>query len=294
MQVIVQFSGGKDSHASLIWAVNKYGPSNVKALFCDTEWEHHFTTKHIETVCAQLGVELIVLKSLGFQGLALKKGFFPSARFRFCTDHLKIRPFIDWVLEQNSNLIIVQGIRAAESSRRAAMAAECRYFRFYFEPYGHDRNGKPKNHTYRAKEVREWCSRFADDIFRPVFNWTGQEVIDYIVKNGHEPNPLYTLGFKRVGCFPCVLSSLPAIFNLFQRFPEQLELISQMETKLQAPFFKFDSVPLELRTGRVEGKPGIKYSTALDIFNYMQGQNATLDMFEDNTPSCSSYYHLCE
>jgi 7-cyano-7-deazaguanine synthase in queuosine biosynthesis len=36
MKIIVQFSGGKDSHAALIWAVKKYGAENITAQFSDT------------------------------------------------------------------------------------------------------------------------------------------------------------------------------------------------------------------------------------------------------------------
>lgn len=40
MKIIVSFSGGKDSQACLIQAVNQYGADNVEAVFCDTGWEH--------------------------------------------------------------------------------------------------------------------------------------------------------------------------------------------------------------------------------------------------------------
>jgi 3'-phosphoadenosine 5'-phosphosulfate sulfotransferase (PAPS reductase)/FAD synthetase len=43
MKIIVAYSGGKDSQASLLWAVEKYGADNIEALFCDTGWEHPVT-----------------------------------------------------------------------------------------------------------------------------------------------------------------------------------------------------------------------------------------------------------
>lgn len=294
MKVVVQFSGGKDSHAALIWSVKRYGANNVTALFCNTHWEHPSTYLHIKAVTSKLGVPLITLDSVGFLELARQKKRFPSMIARFCTDFLKIRPFIDWVLEQSDHLIIVQGIRAEESTARAKMQAECRYFRFYFEPFGHDKHGKPKLHTYRKKDVHAWCSRYADDVLRPVFKWTGQEVINYILKNGHKPNPLYYQGSQRVGCYPCVLSSQTAIKAHFDRNPSLASELTALENELSSPFFKWDTVPERLRTGTVPGKPGVKFSTATDIYNYLQSKNATLSMFEDDTPSCSSYYHLCE
>ena len=48
MKVVIAFSGGKDSQASLIWAVKKFGTKNIIAVFCDTGWEHPLTYQHIK------------------------------------------------------------------------------------------------------------------------------------------------------------------------------------------------------------------------------------------------------
>ena len=53
MKILVQFSGGKDSQACLIKAVNDYGKENVVACFSDTGWEHEDTYTHIHNVCNQ-------------------------------------------------------------------------------------------------------------------------------------------------------------------------------------------------------------------------------------------------
>lgn len=71
----------------------------------------------------------------------------------------------------------------------------------------YDKAGKPKMHTYRGHDVRVFRKQYADDLLRPVFDWSAQQVIDYILSAGLEPNPLYTMGYKRVGCWPCVMAS---------------------------------------------------------------------------------------
>jgi len=65
MKVIVAFSGGKDSTACLLWALNEGGfkAHSVTAVFCDTGWEHPDTYQYITDVCAMLEVKLVVLKS---------------------------------------------------------------------------------------------------------------------------------------------------------------------------------------------------------------------------------------
>lgn len=45
-----------------------------------------------------------------------------------------MKPMIDYVLSLKESCIIIQGIRAGESTARAAMEEECMYFKSYFQP----------------------------------------------------------------------------------------------------------------------------------------------------------------
>lgn len=200
MKVIVSFSGGKDSLASLLWVRNNLTKDFI-TVFCDTGWEHPLTYKYIEEVQEQLGLNLITVKSKKFNGmvdLTKKKSRWPSSQRRFCTSELKTIPMIDYILDEvNDDVLIIQGIRAAESAKRAEMSKQCTYFKYYVQPYGKDKNGKDKYHTYRRKDVLAFRKKYADDLLRPVFDWSAQQVIDYILENGIQPNPLYRMGYKR-------------------------------------------------------------------------------------------------
>lgn len=156
MKVIVTFSGGKDSIASLLWVRNNLTKDFI-AVFCDTGWEHPLTYQYIEEIREKLKLNLVVLKSKKFDGmvdLVKKKSRWPSSQRRFCTSELKTIPMIDYILDEvNDDVLIIQGIRAAESSKRAEMSKQCTYFKYYVQPYGKDKNGKDKFHTYRRKDV---------------------------------------------------------------------------------------------------------------------------------------------
>lgn len=150
---------------------------NLTAVFCDTGWEHPDTYKHVNDVCLQMGVRLITLKSkYDFVSLAVHKKRFPSTNARFCTSELKMKPMIDYVLSLKESCIIIQGIRAGESTARAAMEEECMYFKSYFQP-----NKKGRTENYRSKDVKEWCSQFDASVLRPIFKWSAQQVIDCIL-----------------------------------------------------------------------------------------------------------------
>lgn len=68
MKVIVSFSGGKDSLASLLWVRNNLTKDFI-TVFCDIGWEHPLTYKYIEEVQEQLGLNLITVKSKKFNGM---------------------------------------------------------------------------------------------------------------------------------------------------------------------------------------------------------------------------------
>ena len=296
MKVVVSYSGGKDSQASLIWAISTYGVDNVVAVFCDTGWEHESTYKHIEATVKKLSVELIIVSSKKYDGmidLAVKKKRFPSTKARFCTSELKSKPMIDWVLDQKEHLLIIQGIRRSESASRSKMSETCRFFKYYFEPYGHDKKGKPKFHNYRKKDVLYWCEKYDDSLLRPVFEWSGKQVIDYIIENDQKPNPLYYQGSKRVGCFPCIMTNKQELKAMIELNPQWIEKVNQAEIETGSSFFPPDYIPKRFCSER--DKNGVKYPNVNDVVNYLI--EASENMFADEemyNTSCMSFYGLCE
>ena len=294
-KVIITFSGGKDSLACLIWAKNnpEYKNAEMEAVFCDTGWEHEATYKHINDVIKKIGIKLITIKSKkynGFVDLAVQKGRFPSAKARFCTEELKSKPMIDYVLEQRQNLIIVQGIRKDESKSRSIMNESCTLFKHYTKqlPSG-------KFHNYRKKDVLLWKQKYNDDIIRPVFHWSGSLVMKYIVENGFKPNPLYYQGAMRVGCYPCIMCRHSEINNMMTTNPEYVTRLMDAENRVGRTFFAPEYIPKWASQNKDE-KTGKTINTVLDVTNYIQGRNSTLDMFEEDGEdrSCMSYYGLCE
>jgi 3'-phosphoadenosine 5'-phosphosulfate sulfotransferase (PAPS reductase)/FAD synthetase len=285
MKIIVQFSGGKDSHACLINAVNEYGADKVEAVFCDTGWEHPDTYTHIDYVVKQMCVRLTVLKgNYDFVSLAEKKKRFPSTKARFCTEELKVKPMIDWILSQNDSLIIIQGIRSGESSARAAMEQECMYFKHYFQPL---LNGK--TYSYRKKEIIEWCKKYDASVLRPIKSWSAQQVIDCILNAGHKPNPLYYRGFSRVGCFPCIMCRQSEILNIANNDKPMLNRIKEAESKVGRTFFPPGYIPAYACSNG-------EFPTVDEVEKYVKSKTATLDMFEpEGGYSCMSLFHgLCE
>ncbi|MDT0643706.1 phosphoadenosine phosphosulfate reductase family protein [Zunongwangia sp. F363] len=329
MKLLVPLSGGKDSQATLLWAIAKYGVGNIIAVFCDVKWEHDWTYAHIQYLVEKTGVEFIVLSSEkydGFIDMVKKKKRFPSSKARFCTVELKTKPMIDYILSLEDHVTIFQGIRNDESEERADMTEECRYFKYYFEPYKSNsiliekyQNKPPKTpaqkkeffeakvrffidgkndekyHTYRKKEVFAWCEKYADDVRRPFIKATANDVILYSLKRDFVINPLYYKGFSRVGCFPCMYVNLDELAVILDHFPETFDDIEKYEKELKSTFFRPDKVPERYRSG-YDPKTHKKLTIIRDVERYIKDKNAQTDLFTEPqySKSCSSGYVVCE
>ncbi len=300
--IIVPFSGGKDSQASLIWAVKEFGAKNVKAIFCDTNWEHALTPEHVQDVTSLLGVELVVIKSKKYTGmvdLATQKGRFPSRKAQFCTEKLKIEPQIDWILDElNDDFILIDGRRRSESEGRSKLEETCSYFRYYIEPYGTDRHGKPKRLSYRRKEVLKFIkAKKANEVIRPFVHSSAEDVIQYILDNGQKPNKLYYMGFSRVGCMPCINAKLPEIELMTRVSPEYIDKVREAEDTVSRTFFAPEKIPQRYSSVVVttdEGKT-VRVPNIDDVVKYVKFMNAQTALFEEpQNPSCMNFYNICE
>lgn len=333
MKVIVAWSGGKDSQASLIWAVNYYGKEKVEAVFCDTGWENPITYLHVVDVCKLMNVKLTVIRNKkykGFVDLAKKKKRFPSTKARFCTEKLKTEPMIDYILQQES-CIIIQGIRNDESEARSKMSKICSYFRFYYEPYTDNvmkiraarkalkkaKNKKDKNkiqtkiiklkgrlqkgkldekyHNYRKKDVFEWKYIHQERVFRPIIKWDANQVMRKIFDAGQRPNQLYYMGRSRVGCDPCVMCRHSEVKAAVRFTPDTITRLKEAEKEVERSFFPPGFIP-DRYCSQVD-KNGTRYPTVDDVIIYLTGGDYQPDLFADlekTTHKCMSFYGICE
>lgn len=275
---IIGFSGGKDSTALLCWA--KENLPEFTAVFCDTGWEHPVTYAYVEEVNRQLlGGSLLVLKSKkyeGFADLVKRRGIVPGIFSRFCTQELKVFPLHDYFETLDEEVVSYQGIRADESKARAAMPQE---------QWVDDAGG------YTIK--------------RPLFHWTAEQCFALAKKHGIKPNPLYLMGVKRVGCWPCIMVNKRELKALFTRTPGLLERLVELETALNEgreekdyrTFFRTDFLPERFCSLRIVTKDGriVAACSATDVFRYLQTRTyKELEALDEPARSCVSWYNLCE
>lgn len=284
---IVGFSGGIDSQACLNFVRKKFGDDNVIAVNSDVGGhEHPITTAFVKEYSEKVFPITIVtplVKDLGGRGtrpgaikdrrdefsdddtltfdrLAYIKGVFPRRKMQFCTEHLKLRPMLRW---QQENLVD----KGIEFERYAGVRCD----------ESNKRKGTPD---------REWDDLFKCWLNYPIRCWTKDECFAVVKHDGEPINPLYKMGFARVGCAPCINSGKEDIRQWAARSPDMIDKVREWEKKLGLTFF----API---------RPGV-LNWVDDVVAWSKtvygGKQYALPIveIEASNQMCQSKYGLCE
>ena len=190
LPVHVSFSGGKDSLVILDLAGSALRNRDLKAFFLNTGIEFPETVEFVHEYCDDNSIELIEKKA-GDSFWDNVGAFGPPAKdFRWCCKICKLAPAnaaIEQCLENAPMCLTIDGKRKHESFARAKIAAS-------------------EKNPFVPGQL---------NIF-PVRDWRAIEIWLYIYWRGLKYNPLYDMGFERVGCYLC-----PAALSAeYQRFRE--------------------------------------------------------------------------
>ncbi len=152
---------------------------------------------------------------------------------------------------------------------------------------------KPKYHNYRKKDVISFLDKYDAILKRPIISWYHEKVFEFIKENGLHWNPLYDLGFTRVGCLPCIMCTKNEVLLIMENFPERIDLIREKEKEFGSTFFPPNYIPTSFCTKKVVSKKGIEsyVPTIDDVISYVQSKNSTPPLF---APSCKNPYVPCE
>ena len=205
-RVVASISGGKDSAALSLW-LTEQGIEHDR-IFLDTGWEHDATYEYLRgELTRAIGPITWLRAERQMEEMITKRGMFPTRLKRFCTQELKVRPaqkYLNDLIDAGHELVNAVGIRRAESRARSQM------------------------------EEWEWSDGFDCEVWRPLIHWTEAEVILAHQRHGLRPNPLYLLGAKRVGCWPCIFAAKPEIRFMAEVDPARVDRIRALETTVTA------------------------------------------------------------
>jgi 3'-phosphoadenosine 5'-phosphosulfate sulfotransferase (PAPS reductase)/FAD synthetase len=282
---IVGFSGGIDSQACARWVLNRYPAEDVILTNSDAGGnEHPITTEFVRNYSATVHPVVMVTAIVrdiwetqsdrqGMAGMDLDapldfptlmeiKQCPPSRKRQYCTSVLKLNPQRRWIREQ-----------FGPAGPYAGMA---------YTRYAGTRRDESVNR--RDTPYEEWDTFYDCQLFAPLMDWSKQMCFDYVKAHGESINPLYTMGFGRVGCAPCINSNKGDIANWASRFPEMIDKVRSWEERTGLTFF----MPID-RDGERNGVDEV-----VQWANTKRGgRHVLLPVFQER-PTCESRYGLCE
>lgn len=251
--IIISESGGKDSMACLFYLLNLGVPPEKLELYHQSVDGGHndivefmdwpVTESYVEAVGKHFGIdtcfqwreggiynELMRKDSLTgdiyycengkIHHLPTKQGkkstrikwpaMSPDLRVRWCSPYIKIdvfrRVLNNHPKYKDKKVLVVTGERREESPNRAK----------YAETEVHACNSK-------KRLVHAW---------RPVIDWSEQQVWDEYEKRSFLPHPAYLLGWNRTSCFGCIFSTADLWAMMREISPDRFQKLVSIEREI--------------------------------------------------------------
>ncbi|MCX9014761.1 MAG: phosphoadenosine phosphosulfate reductase family protein [Candidatus Methanoperedens sp.] len=194
--VYVSFSGGKDSLVTLD-LTRKAIKKPVKVFFANTGIEFPETIEFIRNYSKENNLDIIEVEVKEAFWEALPDFGPPAKDFRWCCKVCKLAPInsvIEECVSKHGKCLTIDGKRKYESFARARIAPK-------------------EENPFIPGQV---------SVF-PIRNWRAIEVWLYIYFRNLEYNPLYDMGFERVGCWLCPAELGAEYYRFGQLHPELFE-----------------------------------------------------------------------
>jgi 3'-phosphoadenosine 5'-phosphosulfate sulfotransferase (PAPS reductase)/FAD synthetase len=214
MEMVINFSGGKDSTAMLAYLCEHYPDVKKHVVFADTGWEHPGTEQWCRDLVARFGLELHVVRSSTktFLTMAQKRGMFPGMNERQCTSDLKRDPIVKWIRNNVKDPLVINcsGIRSEESSKRKKIKKLKRNLR----------------ETNSKRTIWDWC---------PIKDWTEEDVLAFLAVRQLPLHPVYKY-LRRFSCRVCIFMTLADLQAVQLHDPEAIQTIHTIEQEIGFSF----------------------------------------------------------
>lgn len=236
--LIICYSGGKDSDVLLHIAMDCLKPDDFEVLNSHTTVDAPETVYHIRDVFKELnekGIKTTIRmprykdKPTSMWQLIVDKGTYPTRYIRFCCSVLKE--------SGTPNRAAAVGVREDESlgrrgrdvfGTRGKTKKDGRFYSFEHIKEQFESSLKVTAELGTAADVInaydcqfiENAKKNNDVLVNPIYSFTDADVWAYIKNKGIKTNPLYSRGYKRVGCVGCPLAGPEQMMKEFADYPK--------------------------------------------------------------------------
>ena len=215
--LVINFSGGKDSSAILHLLVSRYANDRrLHVIFADTGWEHTSTDQweSARDWCKRcvdrynLPLHIVSNPKRTLLEEIRERGKFPSNGQRWCTAHHKRNPIQKWIRNNVDNPHIVNclGIRAEESPARSKKQAISR----------------DTDLSTRSRSVFTWY---------PILDWSLERVWNYHEMHDLPVHPVYSF-LPRFSCRICIFHTGRDLAAVRQHDPDSFAIWANLEQEI--------------------------------------------------------------
>jgi len=190
LQPVVSYSGGKDSLVALDLTIKAL--DKPKMLFNDTGLELPETIENVEDVANYYDLELVTANAGNIFWNSLPVFGPPGRDYRWCCKVAKLTPIAKVTRAKwGTGALNIVGQRAFES-------------------------------IDRAKSPLIWRNKWVPHLLSttPIQDWSQLAIWLYIYMYKLPVNPLYNLGFERLGCYLCPAGTLAEFKEIEEHYPQ--------------------------------------------------------------------------
>lgn len=258
---VVSLSGGKDSTATLILALEQHGHSKVRAVFADTGNEHEATYEYaLDYLPQALDIRVDVVRADFTAEFATKRAnlyrlaagepesvVYGKRQFKHHWTQAQAGRALELLHPTGIPFLDLCLVRGGFPSHNRQYCTEFLKIRPLTEYSMEIIDNGQAVWSWQGVRLDESHSRMTRlqgtgacvksfDVaggglfnYRPILRWTAADVFEAHKLAGIYPNPLYKQGMTRVGCMPCINCSKPEIAAIAKRFPEHIARIAEWE-----------------------------------------------------------------
>lgn len=203
---VISSSHGNDSMALIQWA-HETGLPDVTVAYCNTGWGAPGWPQRVDrgdALAKSYGFSTVHCISIGMPTLVRERKGWPGNGMQFCTTHLKIIPFLEWIdaADPGCKALVLIGKRRAESEAR-----------------------KNTPEFVESSEIHG-----GRKVWHPLFAHSDEERNVLLSRAGFDPLP-----HRSKECSPCVNANRSDFLRLT---PGEIERVSDLEAEIGKPMFR--------------------------------------------------------
>lgn len=316
---VISMSGGKDSTATALVALELHGKDACRFVFADTGNEHAQTYEYaLHYLPEALGIRIDVVHADFSDEFATKRAnlarlatgepesaVYGKRRFMYSWTPMAAARALELLHPTGNPFLDLCLVRGGFPSRKRQFCTQylkrnplIEYQMGLIDSGFHVKSWQ----GVRAdeSEARRWLSSYkwlggGLAVFRPILRWSIDDVFAAHRAAGIEPNPLYRQGMTRVGCMPCINSSKAELLEISRRFPAEVERVAEWERLVSQVCRPLSPVSFFHRGAQGHSGQASTIKHVIEWSRTSRGGRQFSLLTDLNEPTvCSSAYGLCE